>query len=229
MTDSSPAASWPAWLPYVAPMATYALVFSIQGAVATPDQPTRQALYYMVAISAVALAAWLCRSTWADLFPMPTWPQLGLSMLLGALVIGAWVRLEPYYPHFAWLGKRTALDPSAIDRGVRIPYMVFRGLGLIAVVPLMEELFWRSFLMRWIAEPDFRTVPVGRVTPLAAGITSLLFASAHPEWLPALLTGLAWAGLLAVTRRLSTCWISHMTANALLGAYVLATGRWEFL
>ena len=56
-----------------------------------------------------------------------------------------------------------------------------------------------------------------------------MFALAHPEWLPAVLTGLAWAGLLAYTGKLSTCWISHMTANAVLGAYVLWSGNWIYV
>ena len=93
----------------------------------------------------------------------------------------------------------------------------------------MEELFWRSFLMRWIIDSEFEKVPVGKVTLLAAGITSAMFALAHPEWLPAVLTGLAWAGLLAYTGKLSTCWISHMTANAVLGAYVLWSGNWIYV
>ena len=50
--------------------------------------------------------------------------------------------------------------------------------------------------MRIVIDPEFERVPVGRVTPASAAVTSLFFALAHPEWLPALLTGLAWAWLL---------------------------------
>src|SRR5262249_61453435 len=100
---------------------------------------------------------------------------------------------------------------------------------LVAVVPVVGELFWRSFLVRWLVDPDFQRVPIGKVTPLAVGITSVAFAVAHPEWLPALLTGLAWAGLLAWTRSLSACVISHAVANLALGVYVVTTGDWKFL
>jgi CAAX prenyl protease-like protein len=99
---------------------------------------------------------------------------------------------------------------------------------LVVLVPLIEELFWRSFLMRWIIDQEFTRVPVGKVTPLAAGVTAVLFASAHPEWLPALLTGLAWAWLLAWSKSLSACVVSHMTTNLALGIYVLSTGAWRF-
>ena len=42
-------------------------------------------------------------------------------------------------------------------------------------MPVFEELFWRSFLMRWMIDNDFLKVPIGKVTPLAAAVTSILF------------------------------------------------------
>jgi CAAX prenyl protease-like protein len=93
---------------------------------------------------------------------------------------------------------------------------------------LVEELFWRSFLMRWLIDPDIFKVPVGRVTPVAAAVTSVVFALAHPEWLPALLTGLLWAWLLWQTKSLAACLISHATANLALGVFVIASGAWKF-
>jgi CAAX prenyl protease-like protein len=103
-------------------------------------------------------------------------------------------------------------------------------LGLVLIVPLFEELFWRSFVVRWIIEPDqFREVPIGRITPVAAAITAALFAVEHPaEWLPALLTGGLWAGLLWQTKSVSACFVSHAVANLGLGVYVLTTGAWKF-
>ena len=99
---------------------------------------------------------------------------------------------------------------------------------MVILVPLIEELFWRSFLIRWLVNPDFCKVPIGRVTPLAAGITSVVFAFSHPEWLPALLTGLLWAWLLWQTRSVSACVLSHAVANLALGLHVITTGDWKF-
>ena len=96
------------------------------------------------------------------------------------------------------------------------------------VVPVIEELFWRSFLIRWIIDNDFLRVPIGKVTPLAAAVTSVLFALAHPEWLPALLTGALWAWLSGGRKSLSACAISHATANLALGVYVITTHDWKF-
>ena len=91
--------------------------------------------------------------------------------------------------------------------------MTVRFLGLVLLVPLIEELFWRSFLIRWLIDPDFLKVPIGRVTPLAAGITSVVFAGSHPNGFRRLLTGLLWAWLLWQTKSLSACVLSHAFAN----------------
>jgi len=99
------------------------------------------------------------------------------------------------------------------------------------VVPLIEELFWRSFLMRWLTNPNFLAEPIGRVTATGFAFTSIGFAIEHPEWLPALLTGAAWAALLWWSKSLIACVISHAMANLALGLYVVKTGgeAWRFL
>ena len=66
------------------------------------------------------------------------------------------------------------------------------------------------------------------MTPLAAAVTSVVFALAHPEWLPALVTGLLWAWLLWQTKSLAACCVSHVATNLALGVYVIATGDWKF-
>src|SRR5947209_7974069 len=126
--------------------------------------------------------------------------------------------LDGRYPPRPFLSsQRVAFDPTRLAPGPRFGFLVVRMLGLVVLVPVIEELFWRSFLIRWLIDPDdFPRVPIGRVTPLAAGVTSVLFALAHPEWLPALLTGLLWAWLLWQTKSLSACLISHAVANLAL-------------
>jgi CAAX prenyl protease-like protein len=124
--------------------------------------------------------------------------------------------------------SRSAFDPFTLDPLARWGFIAVRIVGLVLVVPVFEELFWRSFLMRWIIDTDFLKVPIGNVTPLAAAVTSILFALAHPEWLPALLTGALWAWLLWWTKSLSACLASHATANLALALYVIATHDWKF-
>jgi CAAX prenyl protease-like protein len=228
----------PAWVPYVAPFGAFLVLSTFEqdlGRLLGASSNAAYPLGYLVKISAVAVIAWCCQSTWKDLRPWPGPAWLAISVALGLVVAGLWMGLDGYYPRFAWLGTRAGFNPAEIGNQTRPPFLTSglflaaRFFGLVLVVPLIEELFWRSFLMRWLIDPDFEKVPVGEVTPIAAGVTSVLFASAHPEWLPALLTGLIWAGLLWKTKSVGACFVSHVTANLALGLYVLSTGRWEFL
>ena len=82
---------------------------------------------------------------------------------------------------FTFLGKPVGVRPARTRaRPGGGPSSPIRLLGLVVLVPVIEELFWRSFLMRWMIDNDFLKVPIGKVTPMAAAVTSALFALAHP-------------------------------------------------
>jgi len=218
-------------LPYVVPMFAYVALGGLEGylpRVGSQPSPTWYPIAYATRVAIVTALAWRYRETWKDLRPVPTLLGLVLATATGLLVTGLWVGLEGHYPSLPFLGKRAEFDASEISHGARPVFYATRMIGLVLLVPLIEELFWRSFLIRWIIDADFRQVPIGRVTWISAGVTSLLFAAAHPEWLPALLTGLLWAWLLHQTRSLSACVISHAVANLALGLYVIVTGDWKF-
>ena len=221
------------WLAYVAPFAAFLVLTALESQlpqVSEAPHPTWYSLAYAVKIAVVAAVAWACRSAWRDLSPRPTWVCFALAVGLGLVVTTLWVGLDGRYPPIPGLGKRQGFDPTSLPLVGRVGFLAVRLFGLVVLVPLIEELFWRLFLMRWIVDPDdFTRVPIGRVTLGAASVTSILFALEHPEWLPALLTGLAWAGLLWQTRSVAACFVSHLTANLALGVYVLATGSWTFL
>lgn len=236
--EPSPAPAPPAprmaWLPYVAPMATFLVLTSLEGYLPGTgnDSPsTWYPLAYAAKAAIVTAVAIACRSTWRDLRPRPSAGALAMAVGIGLAVAALWVGLDGLYPRFGSVGKRTGFDPSSIaSTGGRLAFLAVRLYGLMLLVPLFEELFWRSLAIRYVVDPDdFARVPVGRVTPLAAVATSVVFAMAHPiEWLPALLTGLAWAWLVHRTKSLTACVVSHATANLVLGIYVLTMHDWKY-
>ncbi len=221
------------WLPYVAPMAVFLVLTTAEGWLPAPSGTSPKTFYppfYALKIVLVALTCWLTRSTWSDLKPWPGWKATALAIGLGVLVTVLWVGLDEYYPVFDKVGTRAAFNPNLLNPGAKLGFLAVRMIGLVLIVPFFEELFWRSFVVRWIIDPDrFREVPIGQVTPLAGAITAGLFALEHPaEWLPALLTGALWAWLLHRTRSVSACFVSHAVANLGLGVYVLSSGEWKF-
>ncbi len=218
-------------IPYVVPMFAYVGLSGLESYIphiGGHPSPRWYPLAYAVKLVIVIFLAWRYRSTWRDFRPAPTVGAVILAVITGLLVWGLWISLDGWYLALPFLGTRAGFDLGQLAPGAVLNFIGVRMLGLVIVVPLIEELFWRSFLMRWLIDVDFWKVPIGRVTPMAAGVTSTLFALAHPEWLPALLTGLLWAGLLWRTGSLSACAISHATANLALGIYVIVTGNWKF-
>ncbi len=221
------------WLPYVAPMATFLLLTSVEDYLPKASNAPHSAYYpayYAIKIAVVSVVCWLGRWSWRDLQPWPGAVSTALAVGLGSLVTVAWVGLDGLYPTFGGVGTRAAFDPNVLTPAGKVGFLAVRMFGLVLVVPLFEELFWRSFVVRWIIDPDhFQDVPIGRVTPMAGAITAALFAVEHPaEWLPALMTGAAWAWLLHRTKSVSACFISHAVANLGLGIYVLSKGAWKF-
>jgi CAAX prenyl protease-like protein len=214
------------FLPYVAPMFAYVALSSLEGSLPSPG-------WYPAAYAAKALIVacimWYYRSTWGDLRPIPGPAALAMAVAAGLLVIVLWIGLDGLYPSLPFMGgARTEFNPNDLSPAGKWTFIAVRFVGLVLLVPVFEELFWRSFLIRWLIDQEFWKVPIGKVTPLAAAISAGVFAMAHPEWLPALLTGLLWAGLLWKTRSVSACVVSHFVANLALGVYVVATQSWKF-
>ena len=229
---TEPTTPSPTALPYVAPMIGFLAITAAEGYLPTRGggvDPLWYPVVYAIKVAIVAVLAWMCRSTWRDLAPRPSPGTLALATVLGLGVAALWVGLDGHYPALPFLGgKRSSFDPNVMPRPGMVAFVAVRLLGLVVLVPLIEELFWRSFLMRWVIDQDFARVPIGRVTPLAAGVTSVAFGLAHPEWLPGLITGLAWAWLVWQAKSLSACVVSHAVANLALGLYVIATGDWKY-
>lgn len=224
--------TWALAWPYLLPMLGFLVLTSLEGQIPTAPggapSPFWYPLGYAVKVALVSALLWHCRRIGRDLTPFPTPAALGLAVVVGLAVAAAWVGLDGRYPAIKMLGKRTAFDPAALGPVARVGFLAVRFFGLVVLVPLIEELFYRSFLMRWMIDPEITKVPIGQVTLAGLAATTAVFGFSHPEWLPAVLTGLAWGGLLWQTRSVSACVVSHAVANLALGVYVLATGAWKF-
>jgi hypothetical protein len=176
------------------------------------------------------------------------WRDLTLSTILG--IAGIFVWLLPAYlyvrldgrpvlaaPWWAWLGYAPRLDgfdPTLFEDDARWYFSLLglRFVRLVVVVPLVEEIFWRGFLMRYViagARP-FTTVPFGTHHWLSYGVTTGAFMLAHAreDWLGALVFGSLMYVLCVRSKSLGACVWMHAVANLLLGIYVLKTRQWGF-
>lgn len=125
-------------------------------------------------------------------------------------------------------GQTPPFVPIGSDGSLRWDLIALRAAGAVLVVPLMEELFWRSFLMRWVERREFLTLDPSGVGAYGLLASSAVFALAHTLWFAALLAGLAYAWLY---RRTGNLWFpiaAHALTNGLLAAYVVQQCAWQF-
>ena len=168
------------------------------------------------------IRAWVGHTTW--------WP-----IALGGLLMVPWVVLAAVQREAGWAPD--AVERSAFNPFAHFPtaagawgFLLVRGLGLVVVVPLIEELFLRGFLMRYVIDERFWTVPFGKLT-LASATACLVYAAAtHPAEAVAALGWFAvMSGVAAATRRPIDVILAHAATNLALGIYVVATGSWWLL
>jgi CAAX prenyl protease-like protein len=107
-------------------------------------------------------------------------------------------------------------------------FILVRILGSGLVVPPLEEVFFRSFLYRYLAKPDFQSIPLGQFFWLPFFGTSILFGLEHREWLAGILCGFAYQGLVCRKKRLGDAISAHAITNFLLGLWVVWKQAWHF-
>jgi CAAX prenyl protease-like protein len=113
-------------------------------------------------------------------------------------------------------------------------FLFFRIAVSVVAVPVLEELFWRGWLMRWIAvadhhRQDFTSVALGTYMPAAFWTVAILFAVEHgPFWDVGLLTGIIYNWWMIRTRNLWDCILMHAVTNGALAAYVVLGGHWQY-
>lgn len=107
-------------------------------------------------------------------------------------------------------------------------FIAVRILGSTFIVPPIEEVFYRSFIYRYIAKHDFMAVPMNRFFPLPFLATACVFGLAHNEWIAGILCGAAYQWLVIRKGQLGEAMTAHAITNFLLGVWVVWKGAWNF-
>ena len=148
-----------------------------------------------------------------------------LPVIAGILVFCMWVFFEGMYPQIG----HSEFNPYKHASGYGVYFIItFRLIGATLVVPLMEELFWRSFALRFAIKSNFKAVPLGQFSWFSFIFISILFGLEHERWLVGIIAGMVYSGTLYRRKNLFDPILSHAITNLLLGVYVLSTHQWSF-
>lgn len=153
------------------------------------------------------------------------WQEGAVTVGAGLLVYALWVRMD--WP-WAIQGDLTDYDPFVAGSSLGLVLAGIRLFGASVIVPIMEELFWRSFLIRYIIQSNFLAVRLGTYTIGSFAVTVVLFGLEHNLWLAGMMAGVVYNLLLYWTGRLWPCVMAHAITNLVLGLHVLATGEWHW-
>jgi exosortase E/protease (VPEID-CTERM system) len=173
--------------------------------------------WYALRVLAAALALLAVRK---DL-PRPTWSFSAIPIFIGAAVCAAWV----VWPHGDGSALRTEVERLA--PGARSAWIAARLGGACLVVPIVEELAFRGFLLPWFVRADFEAAPPRAWTWSAVALSSLAFGAIHQHVALGALAGAAFAVARLWRGRLGDAVVAHALANAGLAALVLLGGRWD--
>jgi CAAX prenyl protease-like protein len=211
----------------IVPFALFMALLAVRGAL-PEDAGIDPRWVYGVTVLVVGATLLYFRRDYAELArgTAPTLAEWALAIVVGLVVFGLWIMLDA-----PWmvLGEATATFRPVDDAGgLDWPLIAVRWVGAALLVPVMEELFWRSFLMRWIEQPNFESVDPRRVGLKAIALSTAVFTLAHTLWLAAIVAGLAYALLYRHTGKLWVPVISHAVTNGVLGVWVVHTGQWQF-
>ena len=182
-------------------------------------------IIYPIKTVAVALSLFFHRKTYIELYQKISVKSVLLALLIGIIVFILWIIPEGLYPT---LGE-SQFNPYIFQDKLWIIFLIgFRLVGAGIVVPIFEELFWRSFLIRWIIDQDFKNVPIGKFTWLSFALVVVFFGLEHHRWLVGMVAGALYNGLFYKEKNLWACILAHAVTNLILGIYVLLTQQWGY-
>lgn len=161
-------------------------------------------------------------------------PNWMLSTLIGVGVCALWIAPDLLIP--GWRANPIFQNSITGKISISIPpdqltplMLALRTARAALLVPILEELFWRGWLPRWIQGTPFHKIPLGQYTPLAFWATALLFAAEHgPFWEVGLACGIIYNLWMRKTRSLGDLVLTHAVTNLALSLYVIVREDWRF-
>ncbi|GAB4363175.1 MAG: CAAX prenyl protease-related protein [Bryobacter sp.] len=213
-------------VPYVAPFATFIFLLAIQKYLGFLGE-----WEYAVRVAIVAAVIFVFSRRVLDWkFRAPLW-----SVLFGITVFLLWIAPDTLFPGWRqhWLFSNSIFGEVKIslrEDQLASPFLLFfRTASAALMVPILEELFWRGWLMRWLIKPDFEQVPLGTYETQSFLIVAALFALEHgPYWEVGLLTGLVYNWWMVRTKSFADLILVHSVTNLVLSLYVIYTKKWQF-
>lgn len=215
------------WVPYVVPFVVFMAMLVIGPAL--PVSPRVEAVVRVAVLALVIALVARPVLTFRLTEPVGT---LGVGILVFVLWILPDLLIPGYRDSILFQNRLTGMVASSMPVEARIDPLVIslRFARAALIVPIVEELFWRGWLPRWLERMDgFWTVPLGEFSRYTFWATAILFALEHgPFWDVGLVAGLIYNWWMRRTKSLGDLIWCHGVTNACLSIWVVGMGDWRY-
>jgi len=157
------------------------------------------------------------------------------SIAIGAAVFALWIAPDVLVPgwreHWLFSNSLVGQPGSTVAPEWRSDWLVLisRTIKATVLVAIIEELFWRGWLMRWLIKPEFESIPLGTYAAGAFWGVAALFALEHGSyWEVGLLAGVVYNWWMVRTKSLGDLIVAHGVTNLLLSLYTIVYGQWQY-
>ena len=211
------------WVPYVVPFIVFMVLTE-----AGRYFPAHAHLLYIVKTITVGGLLWFWHRSYASDFKLKmSHGGLMTAVAAGFIVLAIWILPDKLFPQH---GIDNVFNPFSFNIPQFAVYAVIavRLFGAAIVVPVMEELFWRSFLLRYLVNPAFKKVSLGTFSWFSFIAVVILFGVEHHRLIQGMIAGIIYTALVIYQKNLAGCVLAHGVTNLGLGVYVISTQSWEF-
>ena len=212
------------WFPYVAPFVAFILL-----TFCSSQWPQAAHWWYVIKTVVVGSMLLIFRHHFTELKWRCSFANCLIGIGAGLVTLVIWVAPEQLLAPLM-SGEPKGFNPHLFSLNGSGLYVIIaiRLIGAAVVVPVMEELFWRSFLMRYLIRSDFKEVAIGSFRLVSFVVIAIIFGVEHFRWVVGIIAGFIYGGLLVWRRDLFSCVLAHAVTNLGLGLYVLKTEQWSF-
>jgi len=212
-------------VPFVLPLMSY-IIIQLIGSKIHPDA---KYVTFPIATAACIIMVFYFIRHYPKLFefkkPLAT---IGVGMVAAIL----WIAPYDHFVAKEFPDPRAGFNPGAVFPGydqIILCSLAMRVFGSVITIAMIEEIFWRGFLQRYLVNEDFQSVPLGKYTLFSFWGTAAMVILIHAnQWQVALPWALLSTGWYIYTKSLGSMILLHAVTNLGLAIYVLQTGKFYF-
>ena len=151
-------------------------------------------------------------------------PEKLVEPIFGGLIIAIlWVLLVPADDDY---NQKFATGLQTMSTSIMLLWFVFRFLGAWVVIPFIEEMIFRGYLLARLSNQALANENKLVFSWIAFVVSTVLFALIHFSIIAGIVAGAIFAIIRYRSKSLSEPVLAHVAANVFVSSWAVFTGQW---